>query len=197
MQEGAVVLRNVDLRMNTQDYVVVLGDAGAGKSTMAMCIMRAIYPVSGSIDISNINVNTLNYAALRKYVGLVPSRPILFTGSLLANLDPGGHLLHSEILPLLHAVGLIEDNVRVMPHSMKLMIEDTDRVSSTVKQLICLCRVLLRKPQLLILDEFSSSIDGRRIKQIDRFLAMQDQFAVLQLSRNFQHVQVSARADAR
>ena len=190
MQDGVVVLRNVDMRINTREYLVILGSSGSGKSTLAMCILRAIYPVSGTISVSNIDINTLSFAALRKYVGLVPSRPILFKGSLLANLDPCGDLQQSEILPLLIAVGLIEDKVQTMPQSMRTAIEDVDRVSSTVKQLICLCRVLLRKPQLLILDEFGSNIDGRRIRQIDRFLAMQDQFAVLQLSRNFQHVQV-------
>ena len=187
---GTAILRSLDLHLNMREYVAVVGDAGAGKSTIAMCILRAMFPVSGHIEIGGVDIENMHQAALRKYVGLVPCRPILFKGSMLANLDPAGTLQQSEVLPLLIAVGLVDKGVRTMPEAMTVGIEDTDRIGSTVKQLICLCRVLLRKPQLLILDEFGANIDGRRIRQIDRFLRTQDHFSVLQLSRNFQHVQV-------
>jgi ABC-type multidrug transport system fused ATPase/permease subunit len=155
-----------------------------------MSILRVLHPVAGVIEIGGIDIETMRLAALRKYVGLVRMRPILFKGSMLANLDPAGEFQTGEVLPLLIAVGLVDKGVRSMPEAMKVVIEDVDRISSTVKQLICLCRALLRKPQLLILDEFAANIDGRRIRQIDRFLRTQDHFSVLQLSRTFQHVQV-------
>jgi ABC-type multidrug transport system fused ATPase/permease subunit len=155
-----------------------------------MSILRVLHPVAGDIEIGGIDIETMRLTALRKYVGLVGTRPILFKGSMLSNLDPAGEFQSGEVLPLLIAVGLVDKGVRSMPEAMKVVIEDVDRISSTVKQLICLCRALLRKPQLLILDEFAANIDGRRIRQIDRFLRTQDHFSVLQLSRTFQHVQV-------
>ena len=193
VRDGAPILRNFDLTLNMREYVAVIGSEGTGKTTLAMCILRALHPASGNIEIGGIDIETVRLAALRKYVGLVGTRPIMFKGSLLANLDPAGALQPSEILPLLIAVGLVDRGVRNMPEAMKVVIEDVDRISSTVKQLVCLCRALLRKPQLLILDEFGANIDGRRLRQIDRFFRSQDHFSVLQLSRTFQHVQHCAR----
>ena len=193
VHKGQAVLRNINLQLKKSEYVVILGEGGAGKTTMGLCVLRAVYPVAGSIEIGNTDIQQIHHTALRKFVGFVSSKPILFSGSMLANLDPTGLLQPSEILPLLIAVGLIDKGVRVMPEAMRLVIQDVSRVSGTVKQLICLCRVLLRNPQLLILDEFGANIDGRRIRQIDRFLRTQDQFSVLQLSRNIQHAQHCAR----
>jgi ABC-type bacteriocin/lantibiotic exporter with double-glycine peptidase domain len=190
VHEGVATLRNFTLTLNMREYVAVIGSAGTGKTSLAMSILRLLHPVAGDIEIGGIDIETMRLAALRKYVGLVGTRPILFKGSMLANLDPAGAFQPGEVLPLLIAVGLVDKGVRNMPEAMKVVIEDVDRISSTVKQLICLCRALLRKPQLLILDEFAANIDGRRIRQIDRFLRTQDHFSVLQLSRTFQHVQV-------
>jgi ABC-type multidrug transport system fused ATPase/permease subunit len=193
IHDGRMVLQNISLHLNMHEYLVVLGAGGAGKTTLGMCILRAIQLKSGSIEIGNVDVENIHYQSLRKFVGMVPSQPILFRGSMLANLDPVGLLQQSEILPLLIAVGLVDHGARTMPDAMKVVIQDVSRISGTVKQLLCLCRVLLRKPQLLILDEFGANIDGRRIRSIDRFLRTQNQFGVLQFSRNFQHVQHCAR----
>jgi ATP-binding cassette subfamily C (CFTR/MRP) protein 1 len=94
---------------------------------------------------------------MRKRVTVIPQDPTLFSGTLRFNLDPLGHNTDQEMLELLEKASL--DNLLSNGGLDQHLSEGGSNMSSGEKQLVCICRAILRKSKLVILDEATSNID--------------------------------------
>ncbi|PVI02265.1 P-loop containing nucleoside triphosphate hydrolase protein [Periconia macrospinosa] len=165
-----LVLRNISFTANARERVGVVGRTGAGKSSLALTLLRGLEVESGRIKIDGMDTKEIGLRALRHAVAFVPQDPTLFSGTLRSNLDPFDDYSDEEMLAALEIVGLhaLSDEGDGLPgHHNKFtdlsftFAESGSNISQGQRQLICIARALLKKPKIVLLDEATASIDHK------------------------------------
>lgn len=171
------VLRGLSFEIDGGKKIGIVGRTGAGKSTISLAVSRIVEIESGSIQIDGLDIGLLKLDDLRQKITVIPQDPTLFTGTLRFNIDPLGKLPDDEILNLMERAGLsdvltrqsIDENLG--KNSLDLEItENGGNLSSGEKQLICICRSILRKNKVVILDEATANIDIVTEKRIQSLI---------------------------
>ena len=154
------ILKGLNCVINPGSRVGIVGRTGAGKSSIMVCLFRLFEP-EGSIKIDNIETTKeMGLFDLRSNLAIIPQDPILFSGTLRFNLDPFNKYNDNDIINALKKVYLWNEYFSTKNAKLNYIIsENGSNLSSGQKQLICIARVLLKKPKLLLLDEATASID--------------------------------------
>ena len=165
------VLRGVDLSIKPGEMIGLVGHSGSGKSTLVNLICR-FYDVSeGAILVDGVDIRSLPIAEYRRHIGLVLQEPFLFFGTIADNIaygKPGA--TREEIIAAARAANAHEFILR-LPHGYDSMVgERGQTLSGGERQRISIARALLIDPQLLILDEATSSVDTSTEKEIQKAL---------------------------
>ncbi|WP_136417949.1 ABC transporter ATP-binding protein [Herbaspirillum sp. ST 5-3] len=165
------VLRGVDLSIKPGEMIGLVGHSGSGKSTLVNLICR-FYDVSdGAILVDGVDIRSLPIAEYRRHIGLVLQEPFLFFGTIADNIaygKPGA--TRAEIIAAARAANAHEFILR-LPHGYDSMVgERGQTLSGGERQRISIARALLIDPQLLILDEATSSVDTSTEKEIQKAL---------------------------
>ena len=170
--EGPPVLEGVDLVLERGRTTALVGHTGSGKSTLAALLCRFYEPTSGRIEVDGVEYRDLPLQHWQQHLSVVLQTPHVFAGTIADNvrygrLDADGR----EIQEALRAVGAA-DFVHALPGGVDFQVgEAGGRLSAGQKQLISLARVMLADPDLVVLDEATSSIDSDTEKQIERAMA--------------------------
>ncbi len=172
--ELPVVLKKLSFEIPGANKVGVVGRTGSGKSSLMMLLMRLYEIEKGQILIDGVDIKQMSLHALRSKIGIVPQDPVLFSGTIRANLDPFSQYSDADIYEALDGVNL-KNYVQTLPDQLKHKVQEFGaNFSQGQRQLICLARVLLKKPAILLLDEATSSVDSETDAQLQR--ALQTQF---------------------
>jgi ATP-binding cassette subfamily C (CFTR/MRP) protein 1 len=137
-------LSDINITINPREKIGVVGRTGAGKSTLCIAICRIIEKHSGSIRIDGIDISGVGLADLRSRITVVPQEATLFKGTLRFNLDPEDKNDDSEIMRLVNKAGLIDLTIRDGSGLGFNIDAKGENLSSGEKQLICICRAVLR-----------------------------------------------------
>ena len=168
---GAMVLRDLDLEIEPGETLALVGNTGAGKSTIVKLITRLYDPLGGRITIDGHDLRELSLRSLRSQIGAVPQEPFLFAGTIRDNIAfARPDATAEEVEDACRAVG-IQELIDRLPHGIESLCHERGvTLSSGERQLIALARAFLAQPRILILDEATSSLDLKTEAMVERAL---------------------------
>ncbi len=153
------VLKDVDLDIVAGSRVAIVGETGAGKTTLAKLLTRLAEPVSGEILLSGVAIGQVARESLRERVTLVPQDGFLFRGTLADNIRFGRTMADDEVAAVMAELGLT-DWITGLPDGFDTGIgERGEGLSGGERQLVALARAHATGADLLILDEATSAVD--------------------------------------
>ena len=167
------VLKNISLKIDSNEVVAIVGQTGAGKSSLVSLILRFYDPQKGSVLIDGVDVREMKFNEYRSKISIVPQDPFLFQATIVDNIRYGRQdAADDEVIEVARKVGL-DEFVRRFPEGYRTMInEAATNLSMGQKQMICFARALLRNPKILILDEATSGVDPVAEVQLQKALAL-------------------------
>ncbi|TDL28100.1 P-loop containing nucleoside triphosphate hydrolase protein [Rickenella mellea] len=151
------------------EKIGVVGRTGSGKSTLALSLLRIIEPSEGRILLDGIDVTTIGLEDLRTQITIVSQDVSLFSGTIRSNLDPFGEHSDHECWDVLRRCHLTSEQECTRPGhiaSLDMPISSTGSLSAGERQLVALARAMLRRTQVIIMDEATSQIDETLDDQI-------------------------------
>ena len=173
---GQPILRNIDFSANEGESIAFVGPTGGGKSTLVNVICRFYEPSSGQILVDGVDYRNRGLRWYRSNIGMVLQQAHVFSGTIMENIRYGRlDATDDEVMDAARVVGAHEFIESMADGYQTLAGESGSRLSAGQKQLVSFARAILANPQILILDEATSSVDTdteRRIqKGVEKLLA--------------------------
>ena len=164
------VLENISFKIKKGETVAIVGHSGAGKSTIADLLIRFYDVVEGSINIDNINVKKINLSQLRKLMGVVTQDSILFNDTVINNIAFGVEIENSQVLESAKMANA-DEFIQNLDKKYETFIGDAgNKLSGGEKQRLSIARAIYKNPEILILDEATSSLDTKSEKAVQEAL---------------------------
>ncbi|MDR2830987.1 MAG: ABC transporter ATP-binding protein/permease [Methanobrevibacter sp.] len=159
------IINGMNLTVNQKETVAIVGNSGAGKTTLVNLIMRFYDIDSGSIELDGKNICKISKMSLRRRIGMVLQDPWLFKGTIEENIKYGvlgDRKISNEEFNKVVKATYVDNFVSTLVNGYQTIVSnDEELLSSGEKQLLTIARAFLTKPDILILDEATSFIDTR------------------------------------
>lgn len=155
------LMKNVSFEARAGQKIAIVGPTGAGKTTLVNLIMRFYDPQSGMISIDSQNTETINRNVLRSKIGMVLQDPWLFEGTIMENLQFASPEVTREKAVEAARLSQADAMIRTLPDGYDMKIEPgASNLSAGEKQMLTIARAMAADPEIMILDEATSSIDS-------------------------------------
>jgi len=156
------VIEDLSLVAEPGSTVAIVGPTGAGKTTLVNLLMRFYDVDSGRILIDGVDIASVSRHSLRSRIGMVLQDTWLFGGTIYDNIAYGRPEADEDDVIEAAKAAYVDRFVHTLPHGYETRVsDDGGNISAGEKQLITIARAFLARPQLLILDEATSSVDTR------------------------------------
>lgn len=194
-EAGADALSDINLTIRRGQTVGIIGGTGCGKSTLVNLIPRFYEVSSGSIRVDGTDVRSYPIPQLRKKIGMVPQRAVLFSGTLRENMQWNKQDAGDEEIWQALRVAQAEEFVRKLPDGLDTRIlQGGENLSGGQKQRLTIARALVGSPEILVLDDSASALDFATDAALRRAIAALDrEMTVLIVSQRANTVRYADR----
>lgn len=160
-RSGKLIVKNISLTIKQGEKIAVIGTNGSGKSTLFKLLMK-YYPIKeGTITIGGKNIGEIDTKYLRKRIGYVNQETFFLAETIYENLINGNRTIPDEKVLEICKLAKVHDFVMELPFQYQTKLEENAmNLSSGQRQRLALARVLLKDPDIFVLDEFTSNIDA-------------------------------------
>ncbi|MBV9616181.1 MAG: ABC transporter ATP-binding protein, partial [Ktedonobacteraceae bacterium] len=171
-QEDAILMNDMNIDVHPGQMIAIVGPTGAGKTTLVNLLMRFYEVNSGSILVDGVDITQIKRGALRRMFGMVLQDAWLFNGTIRANVAYGREGATEEEIVQAAKAAYADHFIRTLPQGYSTVLnEEATNISQGQKQLLTIARAFLADPEILILDEATSSVDTRTEMQIQKAMA--------------------------
>ncbi|PPQ81812.1 hypothetical protein CVT25_013648 [Psilocybe cyanescens] len=174
-----LVLKGISFQIRPGEKVGIVGRTGAGKSSLLQALFRTVELKGGKIEIDGRNIREMGLDVLRSRLALVPQDGTLFLGSLRENIDPQGLRTDAELISTLQRSWLLPksglpDPIAEAKFSLDSTVGDEGaNFSAGEKQLLALCRALVKNSKIIVLDEATSNVDVETDAKLQRTIQVE------------------------
>lgn len=156
------VLKDLSFVVQSGTTCGIVGRTGSGKSSLMLSLFRLIPNIDGTVYIDGVDTSKIALDALRKEIAIIPQDPVLFSGSLRANLDPWSQYSDAELWDALDKAKLKDQICAMSDQGLHVNLQECgENFSAGQRQLLCLARVLLQNCRILALDEATANVDSK------------------------------------
>lgn len=167
--EDVTIINDLNLDIPIGSKVAIVGPTGAGKTTLVNLLMRFYDVSSGAIVLDGNNIEDYRRGELRKRFGMVLQDTWLFKGTIAENIGYGKEDATMEEIVEAAKAAYCDSFIRALPHGYDTLLnEDATNISQGQKQLLTIARAVIANPDMMILDEATSSVDTRTEKLIQK-----------------------------
>ncbi|MBQ4283379.1 MAG: ABC transporter ATP-binding protein [Lachnospira sp.] len=165
------VLNGLNLTVNEGETIALVGESGAGKSTILNLVIGFNFPTDGEVCLDGRDVSRIDLRSYRKHLAVVPQTSILFSGSIRDNITYGRDDIDEATLDKVIKAANLSDLIESLPNGLDTMVgEHGGKLSGGQRQRISIARALIRDPKVIVLDEATSALDSISEKLIQKAL---------------------------
>ena len=166
------MLNGLNLKVNKGETIALVGESGAGKSTILNLVIGFNMPTGGLLTIDGEDITQIDLRSYRKYLAVVPQTSILFSGSIRDNITYGQENVSDEKLRQVIEAANLAELVDSLPNGVDTVVgEHGGTLSGGQRQRISIARALIRNPQVIVLDEATSALDSISEKLIQEAIS--------------------------
>jgi len=168
-REDNILMEDMNIDVQPGQMIAIVGPTGAGKTTLVNLLMRFYEVNSGEILVDGVNITHIKRGNLRRTFGMVLQDTWLFNGTIRDNIAYGREGATEEQIIQAARAAYADHFIRTLPEGYNTILnEDATNISQGQKQLLTIARAFLANPEILILDEATSSVDTRTEIQIQK-----------------------------
>ena len=165
---GIEILKDINFKASENKKIAIVGKTGCGKTTLINLLMHYYDVDSGEILFDNCDINKIKRSSLRSHVGMVLQDTWLFKGTIKDNIKYAKEDATDDDVLEAATLAKAHDFIMKLKDGYNTVIDDDDGLSTGEKQLICIARLMINLPKVLILDEATSNIDTRTEVRIQK-----------------------------
>ena len=168
---GPLQLKNVTTEFDPGTFVAIVGESGAGKSTVTKLLSRLYEPEGGRILVDGYDINRVELYSLRRQIGVVPQETLLFEGSILENIALTNPDATTEEIIAAAQIAAAHEFIMTLPNGYNTRVgERGSALSGGQRQRIAIARTILQSPAMMVLDEATSALDFATEQEVSRNL---------------------------
>lgn len=178
------ILNNINLKIDHNEVVAIVGEAGSGKTMLFNLILRLFEPTKGKITLDNINIFDFSKETYANNVSIVNQKPFIFNMSIRKNLDFVDANISNQIEACKKAG--IHEFIETLPQGYNTILrENGSNISGGQKQMISIARTILSEAEVLLLDDITTSLDPDTAKLVPKLINnLKNDHTIIMITKN-------------
>ena len=157
--EDKPLIENLNLSVKSGDKIAIVGPTGSGKTTLINLLMRFYSPQSGKILLGGADIENIELESYRKLFGMVLQDTVIFSDTVYNNIAYGRQGASEKEIITAAKAAYADYFISNLKDGYRTVLDDSVNISAGERQLLCIARIMLADPQILILDEATSNVD--------------------------------------